>query len=79
MNTMKTLMLAAATKVMTLGLPAPMMAQSEVPSAPEATYFSGHRHAAPKIINEGSGSSDVNTLPGGAPVHFDYSDLANPG
>ncbi len=77
MNTMKTLMLAAAT-VMTLGAGA-AMAQSEVPSAPEATYFSGHRHAAPRIINEGSGSSDVNTLPGGAPVHFDYSDLANPG
>jgi hypothetical protein len=64
MNITKALMIAAVT-ALTLGTGA-AMAQSEVPSAPEAVYFSGQRHAAPRTINHGSGqvqsgSSDVNT------------------
>src|ERR1700722_4452933 len=58
------LMLAAVT-ALSLGTGA-AMAQSEVPSAPEAVYFSGQRQAVPQTINHGSGqvqsgSSDVNT------------------
>ncbi len=77
MNITKTLMLAAVTAMSIRASGA--MAQSEVPSAAQATYFSAPRHAAPRISNEGSGSSDVNTVRGGAPAHFDYGDLANPG
>jgi hypothetical protein len=76
MNTTKTLMLAAVA-ALTLGL-GTAMAQSEVPSAAEATFFSGQHQAAPKVVNDGAGSSDVETR-GGAPVNFDYSTLANPG
>ena len=77
------LMLAAVT-ALSLGAGA-AMAQSEVPSAPEATYFSGQRQAAPVTINTWSGrvqsgSSDV-VRPGAhsAPFDGDYSTLANPG
>jgi hypothetical protein len=78
MKTTKTLMLAAVT-ALTLGVGA-AMAQSEVPSMPsDASHFSGQRQAAPKIINDGSGASDVDTLRGGVSAHFDYGTLANPG
>jgi hypothetical protein len=75
-------MLAAVT-ALSLGAGA-AMAQSEVPSAPEATHFSG-RQAAPVTINtwQGrvqSGSSDVaRSGTHFAPFNGDYSDLANPG
>lgn len=87
MNT-KTLMLAAVT-ALSLGV-GTAMAQSEVPSAPEATYFSGHRQAAPATINTWagqvqSGSSDVESARFGAGSQalplpaYDYGTLANPG
>jgi hypothetical protein len=80
MNITKTLMLAAVT-ALSLGAGA-AMAQSEVPSSPDATYFSVRHQTAPKIIRivtEGAGSSDGNFSRGNTPAHFDYSDLANPG
>ena len=78
MKTSKTLMLAAVTGALTLGVGS-AMAQSEVPSmaqgiASARPSFSGQHQTAPKIINEGAGSSDLS-----APVHFDYTTLANPG
>jgi hypothetical protein len=82
MNISKTFMFAAVT-ALSLGAGA-AMAQSEVPSAPEATYFSG-RQAAPVTIKSWqgrvqSGSSDA-VRPGAHSVPFDgdYSTLANPG
>jgi hypothetical protein len=63
MNTMKTLMLAAAT-VLSLGAGA-AMAQGEMPSAGEGAYFSQqHRPAARQATNNASdqvqsGSSDA--------------------
>jgi hypothetical protein len=77
MKITKTLMLAAVT-ALTLSAGA-AMAQSEVPSAGEAAYFAGQRHVAPKIVNEGSGSSDVDSARGGAAAQFNYGTLANPG
>jgi hypothetical protein len=75
MNT-KTLMLAAAT-ALSFGAGA-AMAQSEVPSAAQATYFSGQRQAASRIISGGAGASDLGTQRGGA-GRFGYTTLANPG
>jgi uncharacterized membrane protein len=72
MKTSKALMLAAAT-ALTLGVGS-AMAQSEVPSMASVPFVSGQRQAGQKVVNEGAGSSDV-----GAPVHFDYTTLANPG
>jgi hypothetical protein len=72
MKTSKTLILAAVT-ALTLGVGS-AMAQSEGPSMPSAPFVSVQHQAAPKIVNEGAGSSDFS-----APVHFDYSTLANPG
>ena len=77
MKLMMTLVLAARI-LLSLGTDT-AVAQSEVPSAPEPAYFSGQRLAAPTIINEGAGSSDVSAPHGGASAHFDHSDLANPG
>jgi hypothetical protein len=88
MNTTKTLMLAALT-ALSLGA-GTAMAQSEVPSAPEATYFSGQRQVAPATINTWSdqvqsGASDVEPARIGAgnqapPLPaYDYGTLANPG
>jgi hypothetical protein len=86
MNTTKTLMLAALT-ALSLGT-GTAMAQSEIPSAPEATYFSGQRQAVPRTVNPGqlqSGSSDVEPARFGvgnqAPPlpAYDYGTLANPG
>jgi hypothetical protein len=73
MNTMKTLMLAAAT-VLSLGAGA-AMAQGEMPSSAEGAYFSQHQ-AAPQSTNDQSdrlqsGSSDV------APTHSGATQIPN--
>jgi hypothetical protein len=81
MNTMKTLMLAAVTAV-SLGAGA-AMAQSEVPSAPPAIYFTGQHQAAPATNNiwwgrAQSGSSDEGATRSGThfvPFNGDYSTL----
>jgi hypothetical protein len=65
-------MLAAVT-ALSLGF-GTAMAQSEGPSMPSAPFVSSQHQAAPKIINEGAGSSDTRNA-----VHFDFSTLANPG
>lgn len=76
MNTSKTLLLAAVT-ALTLGVGSAMA--QEGPSMPTIDYWAAQAIAArqaqvvsPNAVQ--SGSSDV-----AAPVHFDYSDLANPG
>jgi hypothetical protein len=76
MNSTKTFMLAAVT-ALTLGV-GTAMAQSEVPSAAQATYFSGRHQAVPRMINGGAGASDLDWQHVG-PAHFDYTTLANPG
>jgi hypothetical protein len=76
MNSTKALILAAVT-ALTAGA-GTAMAQSEVPSAAQSTYFSGQRQVAPRIINGGAGASDLDTQRIG-PAHFDYTSLANPG
>ena len=78
MRNIKTFTLAAVT-VLSLGGAA--MAQEGGPSMPTVDYW-----AAKTIVTQAaggnqiqSGSSDVNSVRGGAPAHFDYGDLANPG
>jgi hypothetical protein len=68
--TMKIMMtfVLAARLLLSLGT-ATAVAQSEVPSAPEAAYFSGQRLVAPTIINEGAGLSDAKAVRGGAPAN----------
>jgi hypothetical protein len=77
MKTTATLVLAAVT-ALSLGFGS-AMAQNQTPSAAQGAYFSGQRQAAPKIVDEGSGSSDVDTIHSGARPHFDYSTLGDPG
>ena len=81
MNTTKTLMLATVT-ALSLGL-GTAMAQSEVPSAPEAAYFSGqHRAVAPtthRWSGPQAGSSDVEQNQSQPLPAYDYGTLANPG
>ena len=80
MNTMKTLMLAAAT-VLSLGAGA-AMAQEGGPSMPTVDYWATKTIAAEQATGSNqiqSGSSDVNTLRGDSLTHFDYSTLDNPG
>jgi hypothetical protein len=73
MNTMKTLMLAAAT-VLSIGTGA-AMAQGEMPSSAEGAYFSQPHQAAPQTNNDAdrlqSGSSDV------APAHPGATQIPN--
>jgi hypothetical protein len=72
MKSSKTLMIAAAA-ALTIGAGA-AMAQSQVPSSGEGTYYS----QPPTVTHsqDQAGSSDVRT---GYQVAWDYSTLANPG
>jgi hypothetical protein len=72
MKSTKTLMIAAAAALL-IGAGA-AMAQSQVPSSREGTYYS----QPPTVTNsqDQAGSSDVQT---GYQVAWDYSTLANPG
>ena len=80
MNTMKTLMLAAVT-ALSLGAGS-AMSQEGGPSMPTVDFGASKtitvNHAAGANQIQ-AGSSDVSAPRGGAAVHFDYSDLANPG
>jgi hypothetical protein len=81
MNTMKTLMLAGVT-ALSLGAGSAMAQEGGGPSMPTIDYWAAKEIAAEQAARANqiqSGSSDVNTFRGGAPTHFDYSDLANPG
>jgi hypothetical protein len=74
MNTMKALMLAAAT-VLSLGAGV-AMAQGEMPSSGEGAYFSQRHQAAPQSSSDDtdrlqSGSSDV------APTHSGATQIPN--
>ena len=74
MNTMKTLMLAAAT-VLSIGTGA-AVAQGEMPSSAEGAYFSQPHQAAPQTSSietdrVQSGSSDV------APTHSGTTQIPN--
>jgi hypothetical protein len=78
MNAMKTVMLTALASLPLLVGTA--MAQSEVPSFAEGSYFSGQPRVAQKSVADQAGSSDLTTMHSRtAPVHYDYSTLANPG
>jgi hypothetical protein len=82
MKTTRTLMLAAFA-ALSLGVGS-AMAQEGGPSMPTVDYWAAKEIAtrqaqvvAPNTVQ--SGSSDVSTMQLGAPVHFDFSTLANPG
>ena len=80
MNTMKTLMLAAAT-VLSLGTGAGVaMAQGEMPSSAEGAYFSQQHQAAPQTSESDrlqSGSSDVAPTHSGATRTPNWQTLPN--
>jgi len=86
MNTTRNLMLAAVA-ALSLGV-GTAMAQSQVPSSNEGTYFIQQRQAAPNMLKGWagpvqSGSSDVESPRSGIghvlPFNGNYGDLANPG
>jgi hypothetical protein len=79
MKTTKTLFLAAVT-ALTLGAGA-AMAQEGGPSMPPPDFWAARVTVIDQVGGGTiqSGSSDVSTLRGDVPAHYDYGDLADPG